>query len=138
MDPTELREYLLSLKGVSEEQPFGPTVVVYKVMGKMFALTTYSPPLTINLKCEPRLALQLREEYAAVKPGYHMNKNHWNTVTVDGSIPRARFQDMVKGSYNRVVEGLPARKRKALSAQDSTTGEKPEDWRLEFLRDISR
>lgn len=138
MDPTELREYLLSFNGVSEEQPFGPEVVVYKVMGKIFALTAYASPLTINLKCEPQLALQLREEYAAVKPGYHMNKKHWNTVTVDGSIPRERFQDMVNGSYDRVVEGLPARKRKVLQTKDPTTKEKPEDWRREFLRDISQ
>lgn len=138
MDPTELREYLLSFRGVTEEQPFGPEVVVYKVMGKIFALTTYTTPLKVNLKCEPRLALQLREKYDVVKPGYHMNKKHWNTVTVDGSIPQARFQDMVKGSYDRVVEGLPARKRKVLQTKDPTTKENPEDWRREFLRDISR
>ncbi len=138
MDPTELREFLLAFRGVTEEQPFGPDVVVYKVMGKMFALTAYQSPLTINLKCEPQLARQLREKYEAVNPGYHMNKKHWNTVTVDGTMPKARFQDLVKHSYNRVVKGLPARKRQALHTKLSTIENEAGDWRREFLRDIAK
>ncbi len=85
-----LRAYLLSKKGATEETPFGPDALVFKVMGKMFALLAWqSDPLRITLKCDPDDVLALRQQYAAVQPGYYMNNRHWNTVTLDGSIPEA-------------------------------------------------
>lgn len=123
----ELVAYLLSKNGATEETPFGPDALVYKVMGKMFALVAWeSEPLTITLKCEPGQALFLRDVYPAVKPGYYMNKTHWNTVTLDGSIPPAEFWGMIDDSYDLVVESLTRAKREALSAlPDGTQGKYP-------------
>lgn len=102
-----LRKYLLSKKAAVEDRPFGPDVLVYKVMGKMFALAPInSRPASVNLKCDPHLALHLRSMYKAVKPGYHMNKTHWNTVILDGSIPEEELREMIDDSYNLVVKGL--------------------------------
>jgi predicted DNA-binding protein (MmcQ/YjbR family) len=99
--------YLLSKPGVTEERPFGPDTLVYKVMGKMFALLAWeATPLRVNLKCDPEHAMVLREIYPAVLPGYHMNKRHWNTVVLDGSIPEDEIRAMVDESYDLVVAGL--------------------------------
>jgi len=102
-----LRKYLLEKKGTTEELPFGPEALVFKVMGKMFALAAWEvSPLRITLKCEPEHALALREIYDAVKPGYYMNKVHWNTITLDGSIPEEQIWEMIDDSYNLVVSKL--------------------------------
>lgn len=117
MDRQTLTDYLLRKKGATEEIPFGPETLVYKVSGKMFALVPAEGepgPLTINLKCEPGQALFLRDLYPAVRPGYYMNKTHWNTVTIDGSIPDSEILGMVDDSYDLVVKGLTRAAREAL------------------------
>jgi predicted DNA-binding protein (MmcQ/YjbR family) len=115
MDLAELQAYLLAKKGVVEERPFGPEALVYKVMGKMFALIAWEAnPLTISLKCDPDEALFLRDIYTAVRPGYHLNKKHWNTVTINGSVPEKEFLRMIDDSYNLVVKGLTKAQREAL------------------------
>jgi predicted DNA-binding protein (MmcQ/YjbR family) len=117
MDLKSLTTYLLAKKATTEETPFGPEALVYKVMGKMFALVSWdSDPLTIALKCEPGQALFLRDLYPAVRPGYHMNKTHWNTVTLDNTIPEAEIWGMIDDSYNLVVKGLTRAQRDALAA----------------------
>ena len=101
---TEIRQYLNDKKGVTEERPFGPDVLVHKVLGKMFALLPEDEAtLSISLKCDPDEALALRDMYTAVIPGYHLNKKHWNTVTVDGSIPEDEIWRMIDNSYDLVI-----------------------------------
>jgi predicted DNA-binding protein (MmcQ/YjbR family) len=100
------RSYCLSKKGVTEEFPFDENTLVYKVMGKMFALTDLEQFESINLKCDPERAMQLREEFPAVLPGYHMNKKHWNTVLMDGSIPDRTIRSWIDDSYDLVVASL--------------------------------
>ncbi|WP_428665919.1 MmcQ/YjbR family DNA-binding protein [Runella sp.] len=108
MNIESFQTYCLSKQGVTEEFPFGEETLVYKVMGKIFALTSLgSIPLTINLKCDPEKAAQLREEYDCVLPGYHMNKKHWNTITVDGSVKDIILREWIDHSYNLVVQSLP-------------------------------
>jgi len=115
MDRERLREYILSKPGAIETFPFDMTTFVAKVGGKMFALFDIdAEPLQVNLKCIPEQAELLRELYLAVKPGYHMNKQHWNTVTVDGSLTDDDIIDMVDESYRLVVQGLPKRLRDEL------------------------
>lgn len=113
MNIEDYRNYCLKKKGVTEEFPFGENTLVFKVMGKMFALTNIDEFESINLKCDPEEAVLLREKYDAVLPGYHMNKKHWNTVLVDGSISDRLIYEWTDHSYNLVVEGLP-KKQKAL------------------------
>ena len=111
----EVRTYLLSKKRATEEYPFGPDTMVFKVMGKMFALVSWQQsPLRINLKCEPELAIAQRETYASVLPGYHMNKRHWNTLILDGTIPPEEIQAMIDDSYALVVKGLKKVEREEL------------------------
>jgi len=112
MNIEELREYCLSKKGVSESFPFDETTLVFKVMDKMFVLTDLEGELSINLKCDPDMANELREKYPAVLPGYHMNKEHWNTVMIDGSIPERLIREWIDHSYDLVIRQLPAGKRK--------------------------
>jgi len=107
MNLQTITTWLLAKKGATEETPFGPDALVYKVMGKMFALVAWEEePLTITLKCEPGQALFLRDLYPAVRPGYHMNKKHWNTVTLDGTIPEDEVRGMIDDSYELVVKSL--------------------------------
>jgi predicted DNA-binding protein (MmcQ/YjbR family) len=96
-----------------EEFPFRPEISVFKVGGKLFALTSLdAKPLTVNLKCDPEDAIRLRGEYPAlIAPGYHMNKRHWNTVTVDGGLPERLVRELVEDSYDLVVAGLPRSER---------------------------
>jgi predicted DNA-binding protein (MmcQ/YjbR family) len=108
------QKYCLSKKGVTEEFPFDNNTLVFKVMGKMFALTNVEAFEGINLKCEPELAAQLREEYPAVKAGYHMNKKHWNTIVMDGSIGDKLIQQWIDLSYDLVAASLPKKERAAL------------------------
>lgn len=106
-----IREYCLKKKFVTEEFPFDEETFVYKVMGKMFLLTNLNPPLSINIKCDPETAIDLRERYSSVLPGYHMNKKHWNTVEVDGTIPPKLIFQWIDDSYELVVQSLPKAKR---------------------------
>ena len=110
-----LRDYLLQKNGSAEETPFGPDALVFKVAGKMFALVAWEEtPLRITLKCDPSDALALRDQYEAVQPGYYMNKRHWNTVTLDSSIPDGEVLEMIDESYTLVVAGMPKAARQAL------------------------
>lgn len=113
-----LRAYLLAKRATTEEQPFGPDALVFKVVGKMFALVVWQTvPLRISLKCEPHLAEMLRTTYAAVLPGYHLNKQHWNTVILDGSIAEEEIREMIDASYALVVKGLKKADREQLQQQ---------------------
>ena len=108
MDLGEFREYCLTQPGACEETPFGPDVLVFKVGGKMFALAALDEvPTTVNLKCDPDLALDLRDRYEQVSPGYHMNKKHWNTVEIDSGLPDKELCKMIDHSYRLVIESLP-------------------------------
>jgi predicted DNA-binding protein (MmcQ/YjbR family) len=115
MRPAALRDHCLSFAGSSETFPFGSETSVFKVAGKIFALSALAqPPLRISLKCDPALAEQLRADHAAVLPGYHLNKRHWNTVIVDGSLPEQMIKDMIEDSYDLVVSKLPEVRRREL------------------------
>jgi predicted DNA-binding protein (MmcQ/YjbR family) len=110
-----VRSYLLKKKRTTEELPFGPEALVFKVMGKMFALLAWQQnPLRISLKCDPDHALALRDIYEAVQPGYYMNKKHWNTITLNGSIPDDEILKMIDDSYRLVVKGLKKADREKL------------------------
>jgi predicted DNA-binding protein (MmcQ/YjbR family) len=110
MNAEALRDYCLSLEGASETFPFGPDVSVFKVSGKMFALSILDQaPLRVSLKSEPELAEQLRATHAAVLPGYHLNKRHWNTVIIDGSLSDQLIEDMIDDSYDLVVSAFSRR-----------------------------
>jgi predicted DNA-binding protein (MmcQ/YjbR family) len=112
MEFATLRSYLLSKPGAMEDFPFDTTTLVVKVGGKMFALLGIAEePLRINLKCDPAKAEVLRERYPGVLPGYHMNKRHWNTVVLDGSIAAEEIRAMIDESYLLVVKGLPQARR---------------------------
>ena len=112
MDLEQLREYCLSRAAAAESMPFGEGVLVFKVAGKMFALAALDEfPTTVNLKCDPDLALELRDRYDQVQPGYHMNKRHWNTVEIDSGIPEAELRKMIDDSYDLVVRALPKAQR---------------------------
>jgi predicted DNA-binding protein (MmcQ/YjbR family) len=115
MNPTELRDHCLSFTGAEETFPFGPETSVFKVAGKMFALSQLAADsLRVSLKCEPGPAEALREAHPAVIPGYHLNKRHWNTVILDGSLPDETVHDLIEDSYDLVVSKLPAARRRAL------------------------
>ena len=113
MTPEELRELCLSFEAVQEDFPFRPEISVFKVLGKMFALSwTADRPLKVNLKCDPEDAVRLRGEHPGlIAPGYHMNKRHWNTVTVDGGLPAGLVRELVEDSYDLMVAGLPRAER---------------------------
>jgi len=100
MDIVSLRDYCINKKGASESFPFGDDTLVFKVRGKIFALVNLDGDLSINLKCDPALAIELREHYSAVLPGYHMNKKHWNTIGLDGSIPDREIYSWIDHSYD--------------------------------------
>jgi len=112
-----IRDYFLSKKGAAEDTPFGENTLVFKVGGKMFGLTNLEGDLRLNLKCQPEKALELREQYAAVKPGYHMNKVHWNTVAIDGTIPENLIYKWIDDSYNLVFNKLPKAQRSKISGE---------------------
>jgi len=107
MNIETIREYCLRKKGISEEFPFNETTLVFKVMNKMFLLASLdSVPLRINLKCDPEMAIELREKYDSVEPAYHMNKTHWNSIVIDRTIPDKEILKWIDDSYNLVVSGL--------------------------------
>ncbi|MBX9395209.1 MmcQ/YjbR family DNA-binding protein [Streptomyces sp. TRM72054] len=113
MTPQELRAFCLSFNAAVEDFPFGPEASVFKVRGKMFALSILDArPLTVNLKCDPEDAVRLRADHPGlIAPGWHMNKRHWNTVTVDGSLPARLVRELIEDSYDLVVAGLPRAER---------------------------
>ena len=107
MNIEQIREYCLKKKGVKEEFPFDEETLVFKVAGKIFLLASLEAiPLQINLKCNPEKAIELREEFDSVQPGYHMNKKHWNTIILDGTVPAKKILEWIDHSYNLVVSGL--------------------------------
>lgn len=108
MDLAKFREYCLSKPNATESTPFGPDTLVFKVGGKIFAITSFDKiPARANLKCDPDLALELRDRYEQVRPGYHMNKRHWNTVEIENGIPEAEIRKMIDHSYELIVTSLP-------------------------------
>jgi predicted DNA-binding protein (MmcQ/YjbR family) len=116
MDLAKFREYCLSKPSATEGTPFGPDTLVFKVGGKIFAITSFDEvPARANLKCDPDLALELRDRYEQVRPGYHMNKKHWNTIDIESGIPDAEIRKMIDHSYDLVAKRLPkpkSRKRR--------------------------
>ncbi len=123
MDGKALRGICLGLAGSEETFPFGPENSVFKVGGKIFALARLDgDPLRVSVKCEPPLAEELRVAHPAITPGYHLNKRHWNTIVIDGSLPRQMIADMIEDSYDLVVSRLPRAQRRALGVPDDATG----------------
>jgi predicted DNA-binding protein (MmcQ/YjbR family) len=116
MNIEELREYCLSKKGTSEGFPFDDVTLVFKVLDKMFALTSLDKELSVNLKCDPDKAIELREAYNSVLPGYHMSKKHWNTIMIDGTISDMLIKEWVDDSYNLIVSKFT--KKQKLELED--------------------
>ncbi len=114
MNIEELREYCINKKGVTESFPFDKVTLVFKVMDKMFALTGLNEELRANLKCDPEKAIELRETHPAILPGYHMNKKHWNTVIVDGTLSDKMIEQLIDDSYNLIVDKLTKKKKQEL------------------------
>ncbi len=116
MNIDTFRNYCLAKKGVTEDLPFGPDNLVFKVMGKMFSIVSLDEvPLRANLKCDPERAIQLREEYdGAILPGYHMNKQHWNTLVLDHRLDPALIFELIDHSYELVVDSLTKKLKKEL------------------------
>ena len=115
MNIEEFRGHCLSKKGVTEETPFGPETIVYRVIGKMFAATgTDRIPATANLKCDPEKAIQLRNEFKSILPGYHMNKKHWNTVILESELDDRLIKELIDHSYEQVVMGLGKKEKEEL------------------------
>jgi predicted DNA-binding protein (MmcQ/YjbR family) len=113
----KLIEYCLKKKGATQEHPFGPSTLVIKVANKMFVLIFEETgrAVRLNLKCDPVIAENLREQHDCVRPGYHMNKKHWNSIMIDGSLPASDIFDMIDHSYDMVVQRLPKNLRESLA-----------------------
>lgn len=114
MNIESFRDYCLAKPGVTEGFPFDNKTLVFKVMGKMFALTDVDEFKSVNLKCDPEYAIELRETFQAVNPGYHMSKKHWNTVTNNSDVPDKLLQEMIDQSYDLVVKSLTKKLRDEL------------------------
>ena len=115
MNIEELREFCISKKGVTESLPFGSETLVFKVMDKVFLLTGMeNNPLEFNVKCDPEKASKLRERYSCVKPGFHMNKKHWNTIIADDSVSIKSLHEWITDSYNLVILGLSKKDQQKL------------------------
>lgn len=119
MHAESFREHCLSYPGVTEDFPFDNATLVFKVMGKMFALGNLDEFVFINLKCDPDYALELREQYDAIRPGYHMSKKHWNSVYVDSGLPHQLILDLIDHSYHLVVKSLTKKLREELKLLES-------------------
>jgi predicted DNA-binding protein (MmcQ/YjbR family) len=105
MNVEELRDYVLSLKDVKESFPFGEDTLVFKTNNKIFLLVSLSSsPLQFNVKCNPEKAIELREEYSSILPGYHMNKKHWNTIIVDGTLSQSQLKGFIKDSFDLIAK----------------------------------
>lgn len=115
MDIELFRDYCLGLKGSTEDLPFDEDTLVFKVGNKMFALCSLKNFNSINLKCDPQLAIELREKYSDVLPGYHMNKKHWNTIVINSSVSDKTILEWTRMSYQLVVSGLPKKIRESLT-----------------------
>ena len=116
MDIETYREYCLTKKGVTEEFPFDKQILVYKVMSKIFTATDVDLFASVNVKCDPEKAIELREKHPGVIPGYHMNKQHWNTLLMDGYLPDRLIKEWIDDSYNLVVKKLTKKERGILLA----------------------
>jgi predicted DNA-binding protein (MmcQ/YjbR family) len=139
MDAMELRAACLRRPGAVEDFPFGPQHSVFKVAGKIFALSALDRvPLEVSVKCEPELATELRRSYPAIRPGYHLNKRHWNTVTIDGSLPDRLVHDMIEDSYDLVVSALPRRVREQLGWSPGAEVAESSDSHPRPIRDAVR
>lgn len=114
MNAEEIRQYCLGKKLVTESFPFGESTLVFKVGGKMFALLNLEFPLSINLKCNPEKAIELREKHAEITQGYHMNKKHWNTINLESFLNNNLLKSLIDHSYNLVIEKLPSEVKKML------------------------
>ena len=114
MNIEQIHEYCLSLHGVTEDMPFGEDTLVFRVKSKIFALLNLEGEIRINLKCDPIRAIALREEFSAIIPGYHMNKQHWNTVIMNGSLKKDLITSLIDHSYELIVECLPKIKKEEL------------------------
>jgi predicted DNA-binding protein (MmcQ/YjbR family) len=114
MTLSEFREHCIRLPGFSEDLPFGPEVLAFRVGGKIFALMDVDLFVSVNLKCDPERAIELREQYPGITPGYHMNKQHWNTVLCDGSVPHKLLLELAEHSYTLVRASLPKKLRDGL------------------------
>ncbi|SRR6266498_524030 len=115
MNIETLREYCLNKIGAEETTPFGPDTLVYKVNGKIFLLMSLDEEsLSFNVKCDPEIAIELREHYSCVFPGYHMNKKHWNTVVVDGSVSAKQLREWIDHSYDLIVKSFPPKNKKGV------------------------
>lgn len=118
MDIESLRNYCLSKPAAEETEPFGPNTLVYKVGGKIFLLFGIdSDPLQFNAKCDPEKVIELRERYDCVQPGYHMNKKHWNTIVIDGSVSDKLLKEWIDDSYHLIVDSLPAKAKAQLKSK---------------------
>ena len=107
MNIEEIRDHCLAKPGVTEGLPFGEDTLVFKVGGKIFLLISITDSTHFNVKCDPERAVELREQYTEVQPGYHMNKKHWNTVSTDGNLIRQQLSEMIDHSYELVLKSLP-------------------------------
>ena len=120
MNIEEIRDYCLSFKATSECLPFDDDTLVFKVDSKMFALVNLTGPTNLNLKCQPHKAIELRERYPDVTPGYHMNKTHWNTVMIRGTISETLIKDWIAESYNLVFSSLPKKRQQAIISNETS------------------
>ena len=111
MNIEELRDHCLQLKAVTEDFPFGEETLVFRIGGKIFLLIGVDEANRFNVKCDPELAVELREQYNEVKPGFHMNKKHWNTVYMDGRLSNKQLCEMIDHSYDLVLKSLPKKVR---------------------------
>jgi len=118
MNIEEFREYCISFAGVTEELPFDNKTLVFKVKGKMFALTDIDLFRSFNVKCNPETAIELREKYDAVEPGYHMNKKHWNTIRVGADLSDQQLKHWIRHSYDLVVSKLPKKLKEELKTEE--------------------
>jgi predicted DNA-binding protein (MmcQ/YjbR family) len=117
MNIEELRAFCLSLKGVEESLPFDDKTLVFSVKGKMFCATDITTFELVNVKCDPEKAVELREQFEEVNPGYYMNKKHWNSINTNGKITTEQFKNWITDSYNLVVAGLPKKVQKELNEE---------------------
>lgn len=117
MNLEDYRNYCLSLKGAEEGFPFDATTIVFTIKGKMFSLSDIDKFEFINVKCDPEIIIDLRERYEGVIPGYHMNKNHWNSILTNSRIPDKLIKEWIKNSYNLIVKGLPKKLQKELAEE---------------------
>ncbi|HRK26467.1 MAG TPA: MmcQ/YjbR family DNA-binding protein [Chitinophagales bacterium] len=123
MDIEILRQFCLQKPGVTEGFPFDEVTLVFKVMGKMFAILALDDtPKRINLKCDPEKAIQLRAEYSSILPGYHSNKKYWNTLVLDGSLPHELVYELINHSLELVVAGLPKKVQAAWQLLENEQG----------------